>query len=329
MKILVTGGAGFIGSHLANYYVDLGHEVFVTDNYEQAGDFELDPSIEKVWCDLRDLEGTRNMVWDIMPELINHQAALIDPRESMRRPGRDGHANYVGTANLLDAMAEYERKKFIFASSCAIYGNPPPNIPMIEGAYELPECPYGASKLAAEKLIRVFSAHREIKSVVLRYPNIYGPDQSGQRGTGIIAIFARRMARNEDIVVFGSGEASYQYLYMDDLLDAHRRATDWLETPSEVPLIGEKEPIASRFLLCNLPGENRTVMEIAETLKKSFKKYELSKKITFMLPRMGEQSSITMTGEGALQELGWRMSVKLDSGISAVAKAAKREAKNG
>jgi UDP-glucose 4-epimerase len=311
VRVLVTGAAGFIGSHLVNWYAANGHEVLGIDNYESAGSFSIDPRVRMVWGDIRRCKIV-DIIESLEPDLINHHAARIDPRDSIREPAEDAKTNYIGTIHVLDGAIKAGCEKVIFASSCAVYGDIGASSMMVEGQFELPNCPYGISKLASEKYLRIACSANGIRVVILRYPNVYGPEQSGTRSTGVIAIFAHAMARGKPITIYGDGSAVYQYCYIDDILSANDAAAKWLENPRNT------------ILLTNITGKAISVNDIAQSMASHFHGYEL--RINYEKPRDGEQQYITMRGDSADEKLGWKPVVNIGEGIERVAKVAEAHA---
>jgi len=311
MRIMVTGAAGFIGSHLANHYAEQGHEVIGIDNFSTGNQFEIDNRVKIYGADIRD----RSMVKDVMhtakPDLVNHHAAQIDPRISMEDPIGDTMSNYVGTINVVDCACEEGCDKFIFASSCAVYGDIGATGMMIEGQFELPNCPYGISKLASEKYIRLSHRFKEISATILRYPNVYGPDQSGTRSTGVIAIFAYAMARGLPITIYGDGTARYQYCFIDDILAANDAALKRMDVD------------ISTFTLANIVGRMASVNDLATMISAHFPGYEM--RVNYGKPRDGEQYAITMRGDSAAESLNWKPKISLQEGIARVVEAAKEK----
>jgi len=315
VRILVTGAAGFIGSHIANSYAASGYEVFGIDNYENDLFFEVDDRVKMFRKDIRDRVDIAKIMREVKPDLVNHHAAKIDPRSSLSRPAEDTLTNYVGTINVVDCAAIAGCEKFIFASSCAVYGDVGAASEMIEGQVEFPNCPYGISKLASEKYVRLATKFKDMQAVVFRYPNVYGPDQHGTRSTGVIAIFAYQMARGERITIYGDGTAQYQYCEIHDIVQANHDAQKYMSDNRGNP-----------FLLVNLAAPAVSVNDIAGMVQTQFKDYDICP--IFAKPRSGEQYSITMSGAAAKQMLDWEPTISVQEGIVHVAEEAKIQLAN-
>lgn len=311
MKVLVTGAAGFIGSHLVNWYAENGYDVAGMDNFENGRSFTIDPRVQMYEGDIRDEKKVTDIIDMVQPDLVNHHAARIDPRMSMADPIADTMTNYIGTINVVNCVAKLGCEKFIFASSCAVYGDIGAATTMLEGQFELPNCPYGISKLAAEKYIRLVRQLTDMSAVILRYPNVYGPDQSGTRSTGVIAIFAHAMARKQPLTIYGDGTAQYQYCFIDDIIAANVAAEQWLANS------------LNKFLVANIPGSAMSVAGLVNILSSHFKENPV---ITYAQPRHGEQYMITMDGSAAKSELRWKSKISLSEGIGHVVETAKRKA---
>jgi UDP-glucose 4-epimerase len=228
MRILVTGGAGFIGSHVVEGLQSSGHEVAVLDDLS-AGRRENVPAAAKLFeCDLRDLERTRTVVRDFRPEAVSHQAAQASVPLSMRDPRRDAEVNVIGGINLLEACSEPGSKvgRLVFASTGgAIYGEVAEGTRADELAPTRPASPYGIHKLAFEQLLAVYRS-RGLATTVLRYANVYGPRQDPKGEAGVVAIFfdaARRGARLRVNArkVAGDPGCVRDYVYVSDVARAN------------------------------------------------------------------------------------------------------------
>lgn len=303
MRVIVTGAAGFIGSHLANRLAEKGHQVFGLDNYEEAGGFLIDRRVSMIWSDIRKADQLSRTFCQIAPDVVEHHAAKIDPRISLDDPISDAETNYQGTVNVIQACRRV-CAKMVFASSCAVYGNIQR---MDEDSPCRPEAPYGISKLAGEMAMRVLLV--DTGGVALRYPNVYGPAQH-VRTTGVIPIFAHRMARNLPVTIFGNGIATYQYLYIDDLLDLHERVLSTI-----------CDRTFDRFAVSNVQGIPCSVHDLVTHLKALFPEWD--ERIDIQPPRAGEQILVTMSGASAKQLFGWRPATSLADGLARMAEAAK------
>ncbi|MCM3269662.1 NAD-dependent epimerase/dehydratase family protein [Paenibacillus elgii] len=220
MKILVTGGAGFIGSHLVDRYVDNGHEVIVLDDLSTGNKDYRNPNAEYILLSLSDprLEA---ILCDMRPDLINHHAAQANVRVSVKQPYMDIEMNVTNTVRLLRAAASAKVKKIIFASSGgAIYGDKPRKA--ISEFYSCkPISPYGINKLAAEQYVRMYSDICGYQWIILRYSNVYGPRQNPLGESGIVSIIMDQLRRGERPVIFGDGEQVRDYIHVDDIVEAN------------------------------------------------------------------------------------------------------------
>lgn len=227
MRVLVTGGAGFIGSHVVDGYVAEGHEVLVLDDLSTGREENLHPGVALERCDVQATEQVASLLGSFRPDVVNHHAAQIDLRHSVDNPLEDERVNVAGTVNLLRAAAEAGTRAFVFASSGgAIYGE------QIEAAVEeiakAPLSPYGAAKLAAEAYLFVFSRTHGLRTTALRYSNVYGPRQGLSGEAGVIPIFIRRMLDGADVRIYGDGEQTRDFVYVGDVVRANLLATDYL-----------------------------------------------------------------------------------------------------
>jgi len=223
MKVLVTGGAGFIGSHVADRLLTDGHEVVVLDDLSTGRVEQLNPAarfyqmdIQSPWLDeLFKIE---------RPEAVLHQAAQASVRRSVEDPGFDASVNVMGTVTLLQASVRHGVRRFLFASTGgAIYGDADV-IPTPEDYPALPVSPYGASKLAAEVYLRTFHALHGLSYAALRYANVYGPRQDPHGEAGVVAIFARRLLSADTARINGDGKQTRDFVYVGDVAEANARA---------------------------------------------------------------------------------------------------------
>ncbi len=226
MNILVTGGAGFIGSNIVDAYLELGHDVFVVDNLssgsmdnlsQKARFFQIDirdPQVEKVF--------TENKI-----DVVNHLAAQMDVRHSVADPMFDASVNVVGTLNILENCVKNGVKKVIFSSTGgAIYGEQD-YFPADEEHPTRPISPYGIAKLAVEKYLFFYKVVHDLNYVVLRYANVYGPRQNPHGEAGVVAIFADKMLRGESPIINGDGKQTRDYTFVGDVVRANILALDY------------------------------------------------------------------------------------------------------
>jgi UDP-glucose 4-epimerase len=220
MKILVTGGAGFIGSQVAEAYIERGHDVTALDDLSIGRKRNIPSRAQFVPLDIRDPE-LRVLFAKSKFDMVNHHAAQIDVRRSVRDPSFDASVNISGTLNLLQCSRLYGVKKFIFASSGgAIYGECEKR-PALESDLPRPESPYGISKAAAENYIRFYGTCYHLPYTILRYSNVYGPRQDPKGEAGVISVLIQKLLTKEPFTIYGSGQQERDYVYVDDVVAAN------------------------------------------------------------------------------------------------------------
>ena len=219
--VLVTGGAGFIGSHLVDAYLERGWRVSVVDDLSTGDRGNLNPRTEFYECDIREAPLDK-----IRPDVINHHAAQMDVRRSVADPVFDADVNVVGGVWLLQKAVELGVKRFIFASTGgAIYGEPL-FAPQTEEHPANPLSPYGCAKLAVEHYMNYFRAVHGLRAVALRYANVYGPRQNSKGEAGVVAIFIDKKLRGETATINGDGEQTRDFVYVGDVVAANLAVTD-------------------------------------------------------------------------------------------------------
>jgi UDP-glucose 4-epimerase len=216
MKILVTGGAGFIGSHVVEAYLAAGHDVIVVDNLCTGKRENLNPKARLVELDIGD-ERTWQLIRDERPDVLNHHAAQMDVRRSVADPLFDARTNILGTIGLLEASRHAGVKKVLFVSSGgAAYGEQE-TFPAPETHPTWPVSPYGVSKRSGELYCHFYQAEYGLPFVALRYANVYGPRQDPHGEAGVVAIFSGKMLRGEPVTVNGDGKQTRDYVYVGDV----------------------------------------------------------------------------------------------------------------
>jgi UDP-glucose 4-epimerase len=225
MRVLVTGGAGFIGSHVVDALVGADHEAAVVDSFWPHGGgrrANLNPKAQLFEMDIRDA-ALADVFARFRPQIVSHHAAQHSVAISTQDPLLDADVNVKGLLNVLTLSARHGAAKVIFASSAATYGTPQ-YLPIDEQHPQLPESPYGITKMAAEHYLRYFAAAGALRYTVLRYGNVYGPRQDPNGEAGVIAIFSSRILKGEPIRVDWDGEQQKDYVYVGDVARANLSA---------------------------------------------------------------------------------------------------------
>ncbi len=225
MKILVTGGAGFIGSHLVDALVERGEEVLVIDDLSSGKREYVNPKVQFVERDIC-MSAALDVMRAFKPEVIFHLAAQKSVPESLKHPAKDAAINLVGLCNILEAIPGSKLKKFIFASTGgAMYGDNA-KLPATETQPAQPSSPYGISKYSSERYLDVWSKLHNFQATVLRPANVYGPRQDPFGEAGVIAILAKRAVEQQPMRVFGTGKHTRDYVYVADIVQAFLKALD-------------------------------------------------------------------------------------------------------
>lgn len=224
MRILITGGAGFIGSHIAAAYVRDGHEVAVLDNFRTGSKRNLSGAVTLFAGDISQAADVEVAFQQFQPEVVSHYAAQLDVRHSLEDPAHDAATNILGGLNVLIQAARGGVRRFIFASSGgAIYGDTE-RLPADEETPAQPLSPYGLTKWTFESYLHIWQQVHGIVPVILRYANVYGPRQNAQGEAGVIAMFSRRLLRGEPCTIYGDGCSTRDYVYVGDVVRANQLA---------------------------------------------------------------------------------------------------------
>jgi UDP-glucose 4-epimerase len=223
--VVVTGGAGFIGSNIADAYLARGWRVTIIDNLITGKSRNVDSRADFHELDIRDAAAA-DLIRALKPDVISHHAAQMDVRKSVDDPAADADVNVIGTLRILEAAVDAAVKRVIFASTGgAIYGDPV-EVPQTETHPLNPLSPYGCAKLAVERYLNYYRVVRGLSSVALRYANVYGPRQNAHGEAGVVAIFAGRLLDGQQATINGSGEQTRDFVYVDDVVAANLAASD-------------------------------------------------------------------------------------------------------
>ena len=221
MKILVTGGAGFIGSHIVDAYVERGHDVTTIDNLSSGRRENVHPKARFVELDIRERDKVDSVFEAAHFDLVNHHAAQMDVRRSVIDPVYDASVNILGMLNILECCVKHGVGRVVFASSGgAIYGEQD-YFPADEAHTTRPISPYGVAKLTTEKYLFYYKEVHNVISVCLRYANVYGPRQNPEGEAGVIAIFTSKMLAGQHPVINGDGKQTRDYVYVGDVVQAN------------------------------------------------------------------------------------------------------------
>jgi UDP-glucose 4-epimerase len=296
LRILVTGGAGFIGSNVADRFVELGHEVAVLDNLS-SGFREFVPRNARFYqADLNDTEAVSRCLTEFRPEVVDHHAAQIDVRKSVTDPVFDATTNILGGIRLLEACTRCGVRKFVYASTGgALYGEGR-TLPATEEHPVNPESPYGASKHTLEHYLYIWKLLNGLDSTVLRYPNVYGPRQNPHGEAGVNAIFIGLMLAGQRPRIFGTGEQVRDYLFVGDVVEANARALD--RGSGEVVNLGTGVPTSVNEIVREL---NRILGTRLDPI------YEAA--------RPGEIQRIYLDASRAQRVLDWAPTVRFAEGL--------------
>jgi UDP-glucose 4-epimerase len=305
LRVLVTGGAGFIGSHLVDHLVDAGHDVIILDNFSTGRARNLSHShgrqnFQLVRADIRRIP--RSFVKRLKRvDRVVHLAALTSVQESTRDPVSTTEVNVIGTLNVLEVAKKLKAERVVFASSAAVYGKPR-MFPITEDASISPISPYGASKAASELYLRAFEANHGIETVSLRYFNVYGPRQTPSQYAGVISKFARRALQQKPLEIYGNGSQTRDFIFVSDVVDATVAAV-------EKNLRDRVFNIAS--------GTETTILELAKTIQRNAGSRS---ELKFCPPQTGDIARSIADTTKAQNEMGSTARTPLHMGLSATTK---------
>lgn len=302
-KILVTGGAGFIGSHITDLLIEKGCKVAVLDNLSTGIKENVNKNARLCEADLRDYKQVEKIIRETKPEAIIHHAAQINVRNSIKDPRQDNQINALGSLNLIEAALKHDVKKIIFASSGGtVYGNVRgEELPITEDAPLRPKSPYGINKALIEMHLESYARREEgkFKHVCLRYSNVYGPRQNPEGEAGVISVFIDKITRGEQPCIWGDGTQTRDFVYVGDIALANLAALEY----------------GGNFTEFNIgSGKETSVNDIYKALKSELSDFHAQKpaynpEYKEAIPR------IYLNCSRARRELGWKTQMPLKTGI--------------
>lgn len=295
MKILVTGGAGFIASNIADAFIEQGHSVYILDNLSSGFEKNINPKAVFIKADIRD-KNLAELFEKEKFDVVNHHAAQMDVRHSVADPTFDADINIIGTLNLLQNSIQYGIKKFMFSSTGgAIYGEQE-YFPADEKHPTSPLSPYGISKLSVEKYLFFYKIQYGLKYTILRYANIYGPRQNPHGEAGVVAIFSKKLLKGEQPVINGDGKQTRDYTYVGDVVKANSLTLG--DNCSDIYNVGT--------------GKETNVNELFNKMSTIIGKGQVEKHGPTM---PGEQLRSVITSEKLRQKFGWAPPTPLEKGL--------------
>jgi UDP-glucose 4-epimerase len=301
MKILVTGGAGFIGSHIVDRYVSEEHQVLVVDDLSTGSKENINKKATLIKIDIRSLS-LKSLILREKPEVINHHAAQINLRQSVENPIKDADINIMGLLNLMESASKAKSvKKIIFASTGgAIYGDAGIT-PTPEEYPAWPISPYGVAKLTSEHYLHFYQEVYEIPFVSLRYGNVYGPRQNPHGEAGVIAIFADKMLKGIQPTINGKGKQTRDFVFVEDVVRAN-----------------------SRVLQSGIKGIFNIATGIETDINTIYYKLAINakypKKANHGPVMAGEQKTSVLDCSKARREFSWKAEIKIDEGLKRTVK---------
>lgn len=293
MKILVTGGAGFLGSHITNLLIKEGYEVVVYDNLSKGHRQSVNPKAKLIVGDISDPAKTQEALEGI--DAVIHMAGLIVVPESVKYPELYVKNNVLGSVNLLDCMKKQNVKKIIFSSSACVYGEPK-NLPITENEPLHPDNPYGASKASVEAFLQAYFANHNFDVTILRYFNPYGPGELHEPETHAIPNFIKAALAKKPIPLYWKGEQVRDFIYVEDLARAHTQV---------LPLTG--------FNIFNVGTE--TGVKVKDVIDKIFKIVGYSVPLEDLGKREGDVQANYASSAKLKKAVGWKAQFSLEDGL--------------
>ncbi|MBW3552877.1 MAG: NAD-dependent epimerase/dehydratase family protein [Gemmatimonadetes bacterium] len=299
-KVLVTGGAGFIGSHVAEAFLARGDRVWIVDDLSSGRASNLPEGAEFRRMDIGD-DALNELYDDVGFDLVSHHAAQIDVRSSVADPRRDARINLDGLLNVLEAARRHGSRVVYVSSGGVVYGEPEVR-PTPETAPKLPRSPYGVTKLAGEQYLYYYAQIHGLEYVALRYSNVYGPRQDPHGEAGVVAIFGRRVLEGRPLTIFGDGEQTRDYVFVGDVVAANLAAAD-LPVPAGTALDDRAYNVGT--------GRETSVNALAREMMAAG---EREVDVTYAAERPGELRHSSLD-TAKLQAAGWAPRTSLRDGL--------------
>lgn len=293
VKIIVTGGAGFIGSHLVDFLIKNGFEVLVIDDLSYGNKKNLNPKALFRKLDIKNGNKVNQCFQEFLPDFVFHLAAITSKSSSDTK--RVFQTNVLGTTNILRACVRNKVKKIVFASSAAVYGNTT-TFPTNENQKLSPPNPYGFSKAEAESQILTYRQKYNLNYSILRYSNVYGPRQRNDTEGGVISIFCRRAYLSKNVNIYGNGKQTRDFIYINDVTKANYLST-----------------ISPASFIANVSTNKETgILDLVEIIEKVSRK---RMKVVFKPCKKGEIKRSCLDNSLIKQAVGWKPKTKLEAGI--------------
>jgi UDP-glucose 4-epimerase len=294
-KILITGGAGFIGSHLVEAYIHEGHSVVVVDNFSTGKKKNIHPQAKIYAGDITD----QKFLWQVFvkekPDVVNHHAAQVSVMKSIESPVLDANTNLFGLVNLLNCCVNHNVEKLILASSGGAIYSDMVTQPSTESDELNPLSPYGLSKKNGEMYVKYFHQIHGLPYLILRYANVYGARQNFLEQTGVISLFLNNILKKREIVVYGDGNSTRDYIYIEDVISAN--------------ILSLKSKEVGVFNIST--GKEVSMNQLVDVMRK----IDGSVKVRYEKAREGEKQRSVLDFTNAKRKLGWTPKVTLDQGI--------------
>jgi UDP-glucose 4-epimerase len=296
LRVVVTGGAGFIGSHVADAFLERGDEVLVVDDLSSGRRDRVPEGAAFAELDVADEGHLRSRLEEFAPALICHLAAQSSVTVSVEKPDLDFASNVRGTFNVCETAASLGARVLFASTGGALYGNDAP-IPTPETFVAQPLSPYGASKLAGEAFVATQARFRGLAHVVLRLGNVYGPRQNPHGEAGVVAIFSRRLLDGEPPIVYGHGAPTRDYVHVADVVRAFTRAAD--------------RELAGTYNVGN--GKEVSVLELLDVLQRAAQS-DVEPRLEPLRP--GELERSSLDSQAIAESLDWRPQIEFENGIA-------------